>query len=101
MQRPSPRLVFRYSLGEVAYHVADMMISHEEYVRAVRALGHIGTSNTYPGFHQDPAGQLEALRDDLQVFGARFLWGSVEQFREPRQWLDANPKPTGFAALFR
>jgi hypothetical protein len=92
---------FRHSLGLVTYHVGDMMIAHEEYTRAVRALDRIEASNTYPGHYQDPSAQFAALRDDLQVFGARFLRGSVEQFRDLRRWLDANPKPTGFAALSR
>jgi hypothetical protein len=94
-------LSFRNSLGLVTYRVGEVMIGHEEYIRAVRALDQIDASPAYPGFHQEPAAQFAALREDLQVFGARFLRGSLEQFQELRRWLDGNPKPTGFAALSR
>jgi hypothetical protein len=92
---------FRVSLGLVVYHVGDAKIGHEEYLRAVRALDHIDEGGAYPGFHEEPAAQFAALREDLQVFGNRFLRGSVEQFRDLQHWLGSNPRPTGFAALFR
>jgi hypothetical protein len=94
-------LHFRDSLGLVTYHVGELTIGHEDYVRAVRALDQIDRSNAYPGFHRDAAAQFQALRDDLQVFGTRFIRGTIDEFRQVQLWLDRHPKPTSFAALPR
>ena len=88
-------LHFRYSLGLVAYHVGEIAIAHEDYVRAVQALDGIATKNRYPGFGQDAVGQFQALRADLEAFGARFLRGTPEEFRALRAWLDEHPRRAG------
>ena len=92
-------LHFRHSLGLVAYHVADLGIEHADYVRAVRALDGVVEKQQYPGFEQEPIAQFRALGADIQSFGARFLRGTREQFRELRDWLDQHPQPKGLAAL--
>ena len=92
-------LHFRHELGLVTYHAGEITFGHQDYVRAVRALDGIDTASAYPGFHPDAASQFRALREDLRIFGARFLRGAVEQLREVRTWVDQHPKPTGFAGL--
>jgi hypothetical protein len=92
-------LHFRFSLGLVTYHVGAVALSHDEYVRAVRALDQVATSSSFPGFSDDWAPQFQALADDLRCFGERFLRGSADGFAELQAWLVKNPKPTGFAAV--
>src|SRR5437868_689109 len=44
-------LHFRYSLGLVTYHIGELSLTHDEYMRAL--LGKDG-GNKYPGFSDDP-----------------------------------------------
>jgi hypothetical protein len=65
-------LHFMYSLGLVTYHVGDMSISHDAYLRALtKGAG----GNQYPGFSDDPLDGFRHLAHDLQKFCDDFLSG--------------------------
>ena len=50
----------RRSLGLVRYHFGDQTLSHEDFVRGVRALDGISAEAEYPGFSDDPRRGISA-----------------------------------------
>jgi hypothetical protein len=74
-------------------------LSHEDLVRAVRALDGISAEAEYPGFSDDPAAGFRHLRADLDRFGDVFLTGGAKAFRALKKWLDKHPKKSGLAGL--
>jgi len=92
-------LQVRRSLGLVRYHFGDESLSHEDLVRAVRALERISAEAEYPGFSDDPAAGFRHLRADLDRFGDVFLTGGAKAFRALKKWLDKHPKKSGLAGL--
>jgi hypothetical protein len=89
----------RRSLGLVRYHFGEESLSHEDLVRAVRALDRISTEAEYPGFSDDPAAGFRHLRVDLDRFGDVFLTGGAKAFRALKKWLDKHPRKSGIAGL--
>ncbi|HJX16012.1 MAG TPA: hypothetical protein VJ386_09780 [Candidatus Deferrimicrobiaceae bacterium] len=92
-------LHFRWSLGLVTYHVGDISLSHEEYIRAVHGVVKIQGKNAYPGFSQDPLDGFRHLREDLERFGDVVVKGSDDEFRSLKAWVDAHPKGKGMKGL--
>jgi hypothetical protein len=92
-------LHFRWSLGLVTYHVGDVFLGHEDYVRALFGLSKVQRQNSYPGFSTDPLDGFRHLREDLERFGEVFLNGSDEEFRSLKDWIDVHPKVTGLRGL--
>ena len=64
---------FRYSLGQVRYHIGHVSASHESYMKEI--LGGNG-GNHYPGFSTDPLDGFRHLAHDIEVYGQDFLNGS-------------------------
>lgn len=89
----------RRSLGLVRYHFGDQTLSHEDFVRGVRALDGISAEAEYPGFSDDPAAGFRHLRVDLARFGDVFLTGGAKAFRALKKWLDKHPRKSGLAGL--
>jgi hypothetical protein len=89
----------RRSLGLVRYHFGEQALSHEDFVRGVRALEGISAEAEYPGFSDDPAAGFRHLRADLDRFGDVFLTGGAKAFRALKKWLDKHPKKSGLAGL--
>jgi hypothetical protein len=94
-------LHFRWSLGLVTYHVGDVFLAHEDYIRALLGVKKVQGQNSYPGFSKDPLDGFRHLREDLERFGAVFLEGSDEEFRLLKAWVDVHPKATGLRGLPR
>lgn len=94
-------LHFRWSLGLVTYHVGDVFLGHEDYVRALLGLSKVQGRNSYPGFSTDPLDGFRHLREDLERFGEVFLKGGDAEFRSLKDWIDVHPKGTGFRGLYR
>jgi hypothetical protein len=65
-------LHLRYSLGLVTFHIGDVSVSHDAYLRALTK-GEGG--NQYPGFSDDPLDGFRHLAHDLQKFCDDFLSG--------------------------
>jgi hypothetical protein len=91
----------RRSLGLVRYHFGEQSLSHEDLVRAVRALDGIAAEAQYPGFSDDPAAGFHHLRADLDRFGDIFLTGGAKALRALKKWLDKHPRRSGLAGLER
>ena len=72
-------LHFRHSLGLVTYHVGNLTLRHEDYMRAL--LGRSGASH-YPGFSAEPLSAFEGLLQDLLDHCADFVNGTGEEFRK-------------------
>jgi hypothetical protein len=89
----------RRSLGLVRYHFGEQSLSHEDLVRAIRALDGISTEAEYPGFSDDPHAGFRHLRVDLERFGDVFLTGGAKAFRALKKWLDKHPRKSGLAGL--
>jgi hypothetical protein len=92
-------LHYRWGLGLVCYHVGEISLPHEEYVRAVRAVDQLNEERAYPGFTGEALAGFRHLGEDLGHFGRRFLQGDDAEFRELASWVERHPRPTGFAAL--
>ncbi len=60
------------ALRRVVYHIDDLWLEHEPYMRA---LGVAAGSNFYPGFSDDPLEGFRHLASDLRCFAAEFLFG--------------------------
>jgi hypothetical protein len=77
----------RYSLGLVTYHLGDLTLGHEDYMRSL--LGPAGP-NRYPGFSEDPLEGFEHLRHDIECYALDFVAGSGDEFRrcakEAQRW---------------
>ena len=69
-------LHFRHSLGLVTYHIGNLSLSHEQYMRHT---GHRADS-AYPGFSDDPMHAFQGLAEDLSLFCNDFLRGPGEEF---------------------
>ena len=72
-------LHFRRILGSVVYHVGDLSLSHEAYMRAVLGLD---GSNEFPHFTGDPLDGFRHLAHDLSTYCGAFLKGPPAHFRE-------------------
>lgn len=92
-------LHFRNELGLVRYHFGEESLSHQDYVRGVRALDRLSEEPEYPGFSDEPMAAFRHLRHDLDRFGGVFLHGGAKAFRALKKWVDKNPKKSGFAGL--
>jgi hypothetical protein len=70
-------LHYRYSLGLVAYHVGDLVLSHEDYMWSV-----VGRrwATDYPGFSKEPLDGFRHLLSDLTHHCIGFLEGSDADF---------------------
>jgi hypothetical protein len=89
----------RASLGLVTYHLGDVHVSHEGYVRTV----HGGSGgNAYPGFSDDPLDGFRHFRHDLERYGGTFLRGTDEELRSflLRAVEQEQRRPMRFKALF-
>src|SRR5262245_53172019 len=72
-------LHFRYSLGLVTYHAAELTLDHSRYMAALGA----AERAAYPGFSNDPLAAFRDLAHDLLQFAAAdFLDGSATVFTE-------------------
>ena len=87
---------FRYSLGLVTYHLGDLSLTHESYMRAL--LGKNG-GNQYPGFSNNPLDGFRHLSYDLAHFCGNFLNGSGEEFERCVDKAKEQEKIKGFKAL--
>ncbi len=67
---------FRNSLGQVVYHVGNLRLSHEVYMRALGAW----ESRNYPGFTDDPLEPFRQLLQDMRSFTGDFVMGQTEEF---------------------
>jgi hypothetical protein len=92
--RDDRRLDFSYrcALGAVEYHIGDLVLDHNSYMRL---LG-VWSDSEYSRFSRDAelAG-FEALRNDLERYCADFLVGPGEEFRR----LAKTPVPHGNMGL--
>jgi hypothetical protein len=87
---------FRFSLGLVTYHMGDLSLRHESYMRAL--LGKDG-GNQYPGFSDDPLDGFSHLSYDLSHFCGDFMNGSGEEFERCVVKAKEQEKIKGFRAL--
>jgi hypothetical protein len=89
----------RASLGLVSYHLGDLQVPHEAFVRTVHGAS---GGNAFPGFSTDPLDGFRHLRHDLDRYGAAFLRGSDEELRSLllRTVEQEQRRPRGFKALF-
>lgn len=84
---------FRFSLGLVTYHMGNLTLRHEEYMRAL--LG-TGGRNRYPGFSDDPIQAFHDLSYDLENFCADFLSGDGSEFVRCHTRVQQLEKLSGF-----
>ncbi len=70
-------LHFRYSLGLVTYHIQDISMDHETYMRM---LG-VREQSSYPDFPKDPLDSFHSLASDLKLYCEDFLTGTGDEFR--------------------
>ena len=87
---------FRYSLGQVAYHLDETRVEHAPYMRVL--LGP-GGGNQYPGFSNDPVDAFHHLAHDLGKYCAAFLSGSDREFGDIAGQVEADSKITGLKRL--
>ena len=89
----------RASLGLVTYHLGDLQVPHEAFVRTVHGAS---GGNAFPGFSNDPLDGFRHLRHDLERYGAAFLRGTDEELRSllRRTVEQEQRRPRGFKALF-
>jgi hypothetical protein len=88
-------LHFRFSLGLVTYHIGDLSIAHEEYMRHT---GHRKDS-AYPGFSDDPMHAFQSLAHDLSSYCQDFLIGSGVEFSAVHAAANSSKRQRGFAQL--
>jgi hypothetical protein len=71
-------LHFRYSLGLVTYHIGEISISHQDYMRHTgrRALAQ------YPSVSTDALDGFRDLAHDLSNFGDDFFSGDGSSFKD-------------------
>ena len=87
---------FRYSLGEVTYHLGGQSIEHPAYMRAVFGQG---GGNQYPGFSNDPLDSFRHLAYDLNNFCDAFFSVSEEEFERLARQVEADSKISGLKRL--
>jgi hypothetical protein len=85
-------LHYRSSLGLVSYHLGDLILSHDSYMRHS---GHKADAH-YPGFSSDPLDAFRDLAYDLGHFCLDFLDGSGDSFRAACSAVKELPQVTGF-----
>ena len=92
-------LHFQWSLGLVTYHLGDVQVAHEPYVRTVHG---VSGENAYPGFSDDPLDGFRHLRHDLEQYGSAFLRGTDEELQSLllRAVEEVQRRPRGRKALF-
>ncbi len=91
-------LHFRHALGLVTYHLGDVVLTHEDFMRV--ALGG-ARENAYPGFSNDPLDGFRHLRHDLERFAAAFLAGTDAQFKAIVDQARLHPPARGLRAIDR
>jgi len=69
-------LHFRGSLGLVTYHIKNVSLGHEDYMRLLGVYG----QNLYPDFPREPLDSFRSLASDLESFCGDFVSGNGEQF---------------------
>ena len=74
----SLELHFRYSLGLVSYHIGNVSLDHEIYMRM---LG-FGETCSYPDFPKQALDSFGSLAKDLKLYCGDFLSGNGDQFRK-------------------
>ena len=87
---------FRLSLGLVSYHLGQLVISHEEYMRAL--LGSRG-GNKYPDFSDDPLDAFHSLASDLENYCTDFLVGPGEELARCVRDAEERKNRPGFARM--
>ncbi len=90
-------LHFRHSLGLVTYHIAEVSLSHEDYMLHIAGKG----KYQYPGFSSDPLDGFRHLASDLENYASDFLSGSGEEFKKAKQRAEERSKLSGFKKLSR
>jgi hypothetical protein len=87
---------FRHSLGLVRYHIGELSLSHEDYMRAL--VGPNG-GNKYPGFPNDPIDAFGDLAYDIQMFCQDFLSGPGEEFARCAKIAKVSENRSGFSRM--
>jgi hypothetical protein len=90
-------LHFRHSLGLVNYHIAEISLSHEDYMLHVAGK----EKYEYPGFSSDPLDGFRHLARDLENYASDFLSGPGEDFRKAKQRAEERSKLSGFKRISR
>ena len=91
----SLELHVRFSLGVVTYHIGNLSIGHEEYMRhsAPKGAAH------YPGFPDDPLDGFDNLAHDLSLYASDFLSGPGNEFKSAKVASEKRAKTSGFQRL--
>jgi hypothetical protein len=88
-------LHFRYSLGLVTYHIEEISLTHEDYMRYAA-----GDNNVqYPGFSKDPLDAFKHLANDLEKYAQDFLCGAGNEFEAAANEAEERKKLSGFQRL--
>ena len=77
----------RLSLGLVTYHIGDVELGHEDYMRLLGVYG----QKEYPGFSDDPLAGFHGIRSDLERFCSDFLSGDGATFARLAAKLQRDP----------
>jgi hypothetical protein len=93
----SLELHFRFSLGLVAYSIASVALSHEDYMRHVAPRG----AAQYPGFGDNPLNAFRHLSHDLAHYGQDFLNGPGAEFTAAHAAAQQRAKLSGFQRVGR
>jgi len=91
------QLHLRHSLGLVTYHIAELSLSHEDYMVHVAGKG----KYQYPGFSSDPLDGFKHLASDLENYASDFLSGSGEEFKNAKEMAEERSKLPGFKKIYR
>ncbi|PUB80895.1 MAG: hypothetical protein DBP02_19825 [gamma proteobacterium symbiont of Ctena orbiculata] len=94
------RFSVRYSLGKVFYKIQDREITHADYMRAAKALGHTTRDNQYPAASQSSeiSDSFTRLCNDITEAHI-FFSGSDDQVNHIFDWVDDNPEKKGIGAV--
>ena len=91
-------LHFRYGLGLVKYHLGDVSIDHETYLRSLGKW----PERRYLDFSSEPLESFRALAHDLTRFCSDFLSGPGTEFKAFAAAYASNPNRfKGFGVLRR
>ena len=91
----SLELHFRFSLGLVTYHMGDISISHEDYMRHIAPRG----AAEYPGFSDEPLSAFSHLANDLSKYASDFLSGTGDDLIAAKASSVKMEKRSGFQRL--
>ena len=80
-------LHFRYSLGLVTYHLDQVLLDHEIYMRLLGVYG----VNQYPDFPQEPLESFHHLAKDIQDYCQDFICGDGQEFQAFAKQFSSNP----------